>query len=453
MSIVIAMKDHTMKNKILMHTRRIISLLLLSVLILTLIPSCSKSAGSDTVYSKEVLAENVARGTTSSHNFVWQHLDEWDFPKFNSSKLKSVEVTFRENFYKDIPESSKVSATVANEFLDGYYDLIDLTDEKAVTDALISAYVSTVGDRYSVYRTKEEYREYSSDMSGKYTGIGIVVTQSDDGLILVNSVNEGGSAYESGIKAGDKIVSVDGVPVLERGYNESVDAVAGKEGTTVNLQIYRDGEDIFFTLTRRKLVENSVAYSIKDGIGYIKISSFKSNTDEQFIEAVDYLEKNGVRAVVYDLRNNTGGYLSSVLNALDYVAPKGTTLASFSNDYDDPEVSKSSHSFLIPSVVICNEMTASAGELFTAGIRDLADMGHFDATLVGTKTFGKGIMQSTFTLTDGSTITMTVAYYMPPSGKNYHDAGIIPDVIVERSQEGDAQLDAAYAEIQALLNK
>jgi carboxyl-terminal processing protease len=98
-------------------------------------------------------------------------------------------------------------------------------------------------------------------------------------------------------------------------------------------------------------------------------------------------------------------------------------------------------------------MTASAGELFTAGIRDLADMGHLDATLVGTKTFGKGIMQSTFTLSDGSTITMTVAYYMPPSGKNYHDVGITPDLVIERSVEGDAQLDAAEAALQSLLLK
>ena len=447
------MKDYTMKNKTLMHTRRIVCLLLLSVLILSLLPSCSRSAGSDTVHPKEILEENVTRGSTSSHNFVWQYLDEWEFPKFTSSKLKSIEVTFRNHFYKEIPASDELAKTVANKFLASYYDLINLTDEAAVTDALAEAYVDSLGDRYSIYRTKDEYKDYSSGMSGNYTGIGVVVTQSDDGLILINSVNEGGSAYEVGIKAGDKIVCVDGIPVLERGYNESIDAISGKEGTTVNLQIYRDGKDIQFTLTRRKLVENSVTYSFSDGIGYIKISSFKSNTDEQFIEAVDYMEKNGARAVIYDLRNNTGGYLSSVLNALDYVAPKGTTLASFSNDYDDAEVSKSSHSYLVPSVVICNEMTASAGELFTAGIRDLADMGHLDATLVGTKTFGKGIMQSTYTLSDGSTITMTVAYYMPPSGKNYHDVGIIPDTVVERSTEGDAQLDAAYAEIQAILNK
>ena len=442
-----------MKNAKLKSIKRAACTLVVFVLLVLLFTSCTRSAGSDTVYSKDILTENVTRGATSEHDFVWQYLDEWDFPTFTASKLKSVETTFRVYFYKDVPDSDELAPTVALAFLEGYYDLVDLTDEGAVTDAIIDSYVTSLGDRYSVYRTKDEYKDYSSGMSGNYTGIGIVVTQSDEGLIHINSVNEGGSAYEKGLKAGDLITSVDGIPVLERGYEDSINAISGEEGTTVTLTVDRDGESLTFTLTRRKLVESSVTYSLENGIGYIKISSFKSNTDEQFIAAVDYMEKNGVKAVIYDLRNNTGGYLSSVLNALDYVAPKGTTLASFSNDYDDDEVSRSSHSFLIPTVVICNEMTASAGELFTAGIRDLADMGYLDATLVGTKTFGKGIMQSTFTLSDGSTITMTVAYYMPPSGKNYHEVGITPDVVVERTKDGDVQLDAAYAAIESLLNR
>jgi carboxyl-terminal processing protease len=440
-----------MKNAKLKSFKRAACTLIVFVLLLLTFTSCTRSAGSETIYSKETLTENVTRGTTSEHDFVWQYLDEWNFPTFTSSKLKSVEVTFRKYFYKDIPDAHALAPNVATTFLEGYYDTVALDDEGKVTDAIIDSYVSSLGDRYSIYRTKDEYNNYSSSMSGNYTGIGIVVTKSEGGLIHVNSVNEGGSAHEMGLKAGDLITSVNGISVLKRGYEDSINAISGPEGTTVTLTVERAGEVLNFTLTRRKLVESSVSYSLENGIGYIKISSFKSNTDEQFIEAVDYMEKNGARGVIYDLRNNTGGYLSSVLNALDYVAPKGTTLASFSNDYDDDEISRSAHSFLIPSVVICNEMTASAGELFTAGIRDLADMGHLDAALVGTKTFGKGIMQSTFTLSDGSTITMTVAYYMPPSGKNYHDVGITPDVVIERSVEGDAQLDAAEAALQSLL--
>ena len=442
-----------MTNAKLKQFKRAACTLIVFVLLILSFTSCTRSAGSDTIYSKETLTENVTRGTASTYDFVWQYLDEWDFPSFTSSKLKSIEVTFRSHFYKEVPKAGELAPIVALAFLDGYYDLVDLTDKEKVTDAIIDSYVSSLGDRYSVYRTKDEYKDYSSGMSGNYTGIGIVVSKNDEGLIHINSVNEGGSAYDEGLKAGDLITSVDGIPVLERGYEDSINAIAGEEGTTVTLVVDREGESISFTLTRRRLVENSVTYSLENGIGYIKISSFKSNTDEQFIEAVDYMERNGAKAVIYDLRNNTGGYLSSVLNALDYVAPKGTTLASFSNDYDNDEVSKSAHSFLIPSVVICNEMTASAGELFTAGIRDLAGMGYLDATLVGTKTFGKGIMQSTYTLSDGSTITLTVAYYMPPSGINYHEVGITPDVVIERSKEGDAQLDAAKAAIESLLNK
>ena len=441
-----------MKKEQLSRRGRAVCLLIVFVLLLTL-ASCTKTAGSDTIHSKETLKANVDGGTDSSFSFVWQYLDEWEFPRFTSSKLKSIEVTFREKFFEDIPEASELSKKVAIEFLTNYYDVVDLGNEEKVTDAIINSYVSSLGDRYSVYRTKEEYNEYSSEMSGNYTGVGIVVTESDDGLILINDVLEGGSAHESGVRAGDIITAVDGILVAERGYRDSIDAVSGEEGTTVTLTVDRDGESFTFTLTRRKLTESSVRYSLEGGIGYIKISSFKSNTDEQFIEAINYMEQNGAKGIIYDLRNNTGGYLSSVINALDYVAPKGTTLASFSNNYDKDKVSTSSHAYLIPSVVICNEMTASAGELFTAGIRDLAAIGYFDATLVGTKTFGKGIMQGTYNLTDGSSITLTVAYYMPTSGQNYHNVGITPDVVVERSKTGDEQLDAAYTEIQALLNQ
>ncbi|MBO5945862.1 MAG: S41 family peptidase [Clostridia bacterium] len=441
-----------MKKENLRRRGGAVCLLIVFVLLLTL-ASCTKTAGSDTIHSKETLKANVDGGSDSSFSFVWQYLDEWEFPRFTSSKVKSVEVTFREKFFEDIPEASELSKKVAIEFLDNYYDAVELENEEKVTDAIINSYVSSLGDRYSIYRTKEEYNDYSSEMSGNYTGVGIVVTESDDGLILINDVLEGGSAHESGILAGDIITAVDGILVAERGYRDSIDAISGEEGTTVTLTVDRDGESFTFTLTRRRLVESSVRYSLEGGIGYIKISSFKSNTDEQFIEAINYMERNGAKGIIYDLRNNTGGYLSSVLNTLDYIAPKGTTLASFSNNYDKDKVSTSSHAYLIPSVVICNEMTASAGELFTAGIRDLAALGYLDATLVGTKTFGKGIMQATYNLTDGTSITVTVAYYMPTSGENYHNVGITPDVVVERSKTGDEQLDAAYTELQALLNQ
>ena len=162
------------------------------------------------------------------------------------------------------------------------------------------------------------------------------------------------------------------------------------------------------------------------------------------------MKQNKVSAIVYDVRGNGGGYLDSVVNMLDYIAPDGMTIASFSNDYDKPDVAKDGHSYYVPTVIICNGSSASAAELFTAGIRDIGNRGHFPVTIVGENTFGKGIMQSTFTLSDNSAITMTVAYYNPPSGVNFHGKGIPPNVEIKGKA---AQLSKAFDEAKKLLTK
>ena len=161
--------------------------------------------------------------------------------------------------------------------------------------------------------------------------------------------------------------------------------------------------------------------------------------------------ENGAVAIVYDLRSNPGGYLSAVVKMLYRIAPKGTTVVSFSNDYAPEYKDKTEASLSLPTVVICNESTASAGELFTAAIRDFETLGFFDVTIVGQKTYGKGVMQSTYSFTDSSSITLTVAYYNPPSGENYDGVGITPDVTVENNSELDSQLDNAYIEINKLI--
>jgi carboxyl-terminal processing protease len=215
----------------------------------------------------------------------------------------------------------------------------------------------------------------------------------------------------------------------------------------------RGDAELEFTITRKKVVEESVSYSIHENkIAYIKISSFKENTVKQFKDAIDDVVENGAVGIIYDLRSNPGGYLSTVVSMISMISPKGATIVSFSNDYGPP-VKDSNHSSLeLPTVVICNENTASAAELFTAAMRDFGDtFEYFDVTLVGTKTFGKGIMQSTYLFTDDSSITLTVAFYNPPSGINYDGIGITPDVIVTESESGVAQLEAAYNEISKMI--
>ena len=432
------------------NAKRLLLLTLLLLLIFTLV-SCA-GAGNKTVYDKEILLENMSAEKNTSRDFAWRYFDKWDFPAFNSTKIKSVEVLFRNNYYLELPSSYELAKSGATRFLDEYYDEIDLTNVNAVTDALISCYVEAFGDKYSVYRSAEEYLHYSEDLSGNFVGIGVTVQrQSEKDGILVISVSSGSPAEHAGILPGDVIVAVDGAKVTEIGYETAINSIKGVAGSSVTLNVLRNSSELTLTAVRAPIIDKTVEYSLSDGVGYIKITSFKSNTDDQFEEAVDYMLDNGAVGIIYDVRSNSGGYLSTVQHMLEYIAPKGVTLVSFSNNYDKDYVCRDTHTALLPSVVLCNGSTASAAELFTAGIRDLGKMGYLDAVIVGETTFGKGIMQKTYTLFDKSAVTMTVAYYNPPSGVNYHGEGIEPDVTVA-PDGGDTQLTAALAEIQKIIN-
>ena len=425
----------------------------LSILLILSATACApKQAGSDVILDKDDLQNNTSNESTE-HTFVWEYLDEWNFPAFEASKMQRVEILFRDNYFEDIPDAKTTATAVSEAFIKDYYDTVDLSNPTKVTDALLYCYVDVVADIYSYYRTAPQYSDYQGNLSGNFVGIGITATYSTtENAILVVTVLEDSPAIKAGLAVGDLILEVDGVAVTAENYQTTLDAIKGEAGKSVHLKVKRGETITEYDIVRANVMERSVKYSLsEDKIGYVQIKSFKSNTDEQFKEAIDYLTENGAVAIIYDLRNNGGGYLDSVENMLDYIAPKGTTLVSFSNNYKSPYVAKTSHSVSLPSVVICNKNTASAAELFTAGIRDLSDMGHFDATIVGTVTHGKGIVQTTYTLSDKSAVTMTVAYYNPPSGQNYNGVGITPDVKVDLTKDGDAQLDSAYEEIQKLI--
>lgn len=429
-----------------------IFLLLVSILLVFTLSSCSE-AGSETILDKETLQETVDSASSSGASYVWTYLDDWDFPRFNYTRIREVENNFSRYYYKNIINTIDSAKATANTFLEYYYSEINLNDVTDVTDALICSYVYSVGDKYCDFRNPVQHADYVSDMRGNYVGIGITVTQEENGEMTVTDVSDGSSAKDAGVLAGDTVKSVDGKSVSDVGYAAAVDMIRGEENTDVTLEIMREGKSLTFKLKRKSIVESSVTYSIKDGIGYIKISSFKGNTDEQFKAAIDYMEQNGAVGIVYDLRSNGGGYLSSVENMLSYIAPEGMTLVSFSNDYDSDFKSNDPHVLKLPSVVVCNGRTASAAELFTAGIRDIGASEGFDVSIVGTTTYGKGIMQSTYNLKDDYTLTLTVAYYSPPSGVNYHGVGIKPDIEVENNGNEDTQLAMALAEIRLLTGK
>ena len=394
----------------------------------------------------------MERDTTATYDYVWEYLDKWKFPAFSSTKIKSVEYIFKTEFYKELPSARTLAKDCANIFLDSYYERCDLDDEDAVTEALISSYVKAIGDKYSTYRSKDAYSDYKSNSSGTLVGIGVNVVAAEGG-IYVGSVYEGSPAEVAGIKAGDLIVAVDGTRIAGMEFYSAADLISGEIGTTVDITVLRNGEEITLTAMRAMITEKTVLYSVEDGIGYIRITSFKNNTAELFFEAIDYMKACNVNGVIYDLRANLGGYLHTVIDMLEYLAPKGTTLVSFSNGYSDPVIDETEHSYTPYAVVLTDYNTASAAELFTAGVKDLSNLGYGNAISVGKTTRGKGIMQSTYVMTDGSAVTLTVAYYNPPSGINYHEVGIAPDVEVEyESNEVDTQLERAYTEINKLIN-
>ncbi len=425
--------------------------LVLSLLIA--LSSCAAGyAGSKTVYTADELRANISAERDTEREYASEYFDAWDFPRFNSSKFKILERLYRNNFVDDVGDVLTRAELTAEIFLESYYEKTELTDADDVTDALISAYIETFGDDYSVYRTKEEYNNYSSDMSGSFVGIGVTVSYNrTDGTVTVIELSEGGGAEAAGILAGDLIISVDGSTIDDVGYDKLVSMIKGKEGTTVDIGVMREGEEKHFTVTRSQITEISVRYEIKNSLAYIKISSFKRNTVAQFKAAIDAAEEAGVLGIIYDVRGNPGGYLSSVVDMLDYIAPKGTQIVSFTNDYGDAEYAKDSHTVSLPTVVICDSDSASAAELFTSAVRDFSIMGCFPHKIVGETSFGKGIMQDTYQFIDGSSVTMTVAYYNPPLGENYHGVGISPDVPLDFPDNDGAWRAAAEAELLKLI--
>ena len=389
--------------------------------------------------------------TPSNIDYASNYFEEYNLPDFDTKKFRKAERIFRDYSPLEIPDAKTLAEATAALYFENFHEKIDTGDKSAVTNALLSCYVYATGDRYSVYRDPSEYDNYSADMSGSFYGIGVTVIHDKmAGTITVSEVYSGSGAEEAGILPGDLIIGADGAKLSDIGYNAVVEKLRDQSTSSVSVSLIRDGKELTLTVPKKELVEESVKYSIDENkIGYIELSSFKGNTFSQFKEAIGYMKENGAVGIVYDLRSNPGGYLSSVVDVLSYISPKGTTIASFSNDYADTMVDDDSHSLTLPSVVICNERTASAGELFTAAMRDFdEEFGYFDVTIVGATTYGKGVMQSSFHLGDGSFLTLTVAYYNPPSGKNYDGEGIVPDV--EVMEEADPMI-SAYEEILKLV--
>lgn len=378
---------------------------------------------------------------------------------FDKQDVRDVELVYKYYYYKDTPPVGEHARSIVNLFLDNFYDTIDISDKDAVTTALLKCYTASVGDPYSFYYTPEEYQEYLSGLTGETAKVGIgVVVHADylDVSITITAVLPGSPAEAAGVKKGDSVIAVDGVKIKDVGVDAILDAVAGEVGTEVTLTVLRDGEELTLTATRNTFTDVTVTYEMLEGsIGYVQVIQFKENTPDQFKKAVDKLVNEGAVGMIFDMRSNPGGLLDAVVEMIDYIAPDGQRIASFTMGKSNTTVftSDDGHSLDLPITVLCNGSTASAGELFTAAMRDYGDWGVMKVSIVGTTTYKKGVMQTSYNLSGGTAIKLTVAFYNPPCNINYDGVGVVPNLTVEHESGKDVQLDAAITEIQRMLTE
>ena len=302
-------------------------------------------------------------------------------------------------------------------------------DQETLQNGAYHGIFDSLEDPYSQYFTPEEYAEYSSVVNGNFGGIGAGLQKdADTGEVVVTKIYKDSPAEKGGIKEGDIIVSADG----HKGVNYSLEDyvskyLRGDEGTEVNLVISREGEEIEVTLVRDIIEVETVAYKmLDDNIGYISISQFTGSTDKEFEKAFEELESQGMTAVIYDLRNNGGGIVDTATNILDYLLPKGTVMYTMDKAGNRRDYNSGASHKEIPTVVLVNGNTASSAEIFTGAIRDFEY-----GTIIGTQTYGKGIVQTSFKLQDDSAVKLTTHKYYTPNGECIHGQGITPDIVLE----------------------
>lgn len=363
--------------------------------------------------------------------------------------------------YENMGMGSKAAQklNLIDKVLDSFY--FDDVDDEQVLDNICKAYVNSYGDKYTTYYTAEEYAKFNEANSGEYCGIGVVVRKNDDGNILVVEPYEGSPGKEAGIRKNDVIISVNGEAIADEDISDIVARIKGKEGTTVDVGIKREGVDdtINMTITRRKVEVKTVTYEmLENSIGYISIDEFDKVTAQQFKKGYDELKSQGMKGLIVDIRSNPGGLLSTVIDMLDEILPDGLILYTEDKygkrvEYNgtNPNVAD------VPIAVLVDGGSASASEIFAGAIQDYGI-----GTIIGTQTFGKGIVQETRRMSDGSAIKFTISKYYTPKAQDIHGRGITPDVVVELSEEfknlteydekKDNQLQTAISVLQEKIN-
>lgn len=315
--------------------------------------------------------------------------------------------------------------------LDTYY--VEDYDKELAEELMYTGLAAGVGDPYTYYLSADSLAEQMEKNSGHFVGIGVEIYAGDDGYIVVSSVTPGGPAEAAGILAEDKITEVDGESVTGKTAADVSALVKGEAGTDVTLTIFREstGEVLEKTVTRQDIQVKTVSWRMMDdNIGYIAITNFRENTYSQFKEALDMLEAEGMEKLVLDLRNNTGGLVKSAHEIGEELLPEGIMVYTMDKDGNREDTLCDDVYNDVPLVVLVNGNSASAAEILAGAIQDTGR-----GQLIGTTTFGKGLVQRLFTLPDGSGLNVTIQKYYTPNGTSIHGVGITPDYEVELPEE------------------
>lgn len=352
------------------------------------------------------------------------------FTTMGAQLVLGQKVIIRTSDYKELVKYEKMfSLKQAIE-----HEFYEQPSQSGMVDGAIKGMFRGLGDPYSVYMNKEEFTELMEDTEGYFGGIGVYIEPGEDNLITVIAPIEGTPGEKAGIKSGDKIISINGQDFTADRMDFAIKEMRGEPGTDVTITIYREGEDMPFDLAikREKIQIETVKYEKKDDdIGYIRITTFDENTAKNFKAALEDLKKQGIKGLILDLRTNPGGLLDQCEEIADEILGEGTIVYTRDRQGNE-EYSKSDekHKLDMPLVILVNGWSASASEILSGAVRD-----NGAGTLVGTTTYGKGLVQRVYPLKDGSGFKITIAQYFTPSGEYINKKGIKPDVEVKGIEE------------------
>lgn len=318
-------------------------------------------------------------------------------------------------------------------------------DEEQMIEGAIKGFVEGLGDPYTEYLPKEEMAEFTEETSGQYVGIGVYLTNDKTtNTILVVGIMNGSPALDAGMQAGDIIEKVNGVTYTGETMDDAIKVLKGKEGTSAKVTVLRDGKEIDLTVTRKKItVEHVSSKMVEDNIAYLQVDSFDSGVAELFKNKITDIKNQGAKGIIIDLRSNGGGIVDEATGIADLFLKKGETILITKSKTENEQLTVSKNDPIIediPVVVLVNEGTASASEILAGALKDK----YPNTTIVGMKTYGKGVIQTLYSLSDGSGLKITTEEYYTPNHNKINKEGITPDVEVDLTKNSEGKYETEF---------